>query len=78
MILFYKFDEIADWRDLRPLSILPAAIIKSEKLLLPILKSSFKGAISMKQYADREGSDCNLAKIRLFHLMTNGDRIMPS
>ena len=68
VILFKKIDEVSTWKDLRPISILPAAIIILEKLTLPILKNAIKSGISITQYAARDGSDCNLAKLRMYFL----------
>ena len=43
-------------------------IITIEKITLPILKKALKGKISVFQFAGRQNSDCNLAKLRMLYM----------
>lgn len=65
VMLFKKVEEITDYKDTRPISILPASIITLEKLASPTIKKLVKGKISFYQYGFKQGSDINMAKLHL-------------
>ena len=68
IILFKKAQDVKDFKDLRPISIIPAFLIVLEKLIQPIIKQALKGKISLRQYGFRDSSDVNMAKVRLAFL----------
>lgn len=68
VILFKKIPEIVSYKDLRPISIMPAVIITLEKLIAPVVKIGIKGKISNVQFGFKEDSGINFAKLRLAFL----------
>lgn len=63
IILFKKTNEISSWKQLRPICILPAWLIKLEKILKPAIERVITEKISKYQCGFRDTYNCNTAKI---------------
>ena len=70
IILFLKKEYPESWADYRPISILPVAIIVTEKVTVALIKQYVGRVITINQFAARDHSDSNLAKLKLFYNMT--------
>ena len=69
VILFKKLQEIRDFRDTRPISIIPAVIMVMQKIISPIIKEIIKGKINKYQFGFKVDSDINSAKLYLAYIM---------
>ena len=67
IVLIKKRDEIESYKDLRPISILPAWLITLEKLAKPIVYKIINKKITLNQFGFKSGSDCNLAKTMIYY-----------
>ena len=65
ILLILKVETPTNWNDFRPISIVPAWLMITEKLILPIVKDIIKDKINLSQFGFKEDSDCNMAKLQI-------------
>ena len=68
MFLLNKTENPNSWKDLRPISFIPAILAILEKISLPLVREITKPLISKFQFGFKEGSSCNLVKLRISYL----------
>ena len=67
VILFNKTEEVENWKQLRPIKIIPAWLITLEKLIKPLLDDIINPTISKYQHGLKPNSNINFAKMTILY-----------
>jgi hypothetical protein len=68
VILFKKCDEIESWKDLRPISVMPAWLMFIEKAANEVLKKLITEKLSKNQFGFKKGCSTNIAKLMVNYM----------